>query len=59
MVWLYLAAKASHVGVNVDGLACPLHCPMAYSHQTRGHDLLLDVILSCRYSGRWRLSRGM
>jgi hypothetical protein len=22
--WLYLAAKPSHVGVDVDGLACPL-----------------------------------
>jgi hypothetical protein len=24
---LYLAAKPSHVGVDVDGLAYPLHCP--------------------------------
>jgi hypothetical protein len=23
MSWLYLATKPSHVGVNVDGLACP------------------------------------
>jgi hypothetical protein len=23
MAWLYLAAKPSHVGVDVDGLACP------------------------------------
>jgi hypothetical protein len=22
-VWLYLAAKPSHMGVDVDGLACP------------------------------------
>jgi hypothetical protein len=34
-VWLYLAAKPSHVGVDVDGLACPLHCPTACSRQTR------------------------
>jgi hypothetical protein len=25
---LYLAAKASHKGVDVDGLACPLCHPM-------------------------------
>jgi hypothetical protein len=25
---LYLAAKPSHIGVDVDGLACPLHRPM-------------------------------
>jgi hypothetical protein len=29
---LYLAAKPSHVGVNVDGLACPLHRPMVCSY---------------------------
>jgi hypothetical protein len=29
--WLYLAAKPSHVGVNVDGLAYLLHCPMVHS----------------------------
>jgi hypothetical protein len=23
--WPYLVAKSSHVGVDVDGLACPLH----------------------------------
>jgi hypothetical protein len=49
---LYLAAKRSHVGVNVDGLACPLYCSMACSRQTRGQDLLLGAILSCLYS--WR-----
>jgi hypothetical protein len=35
-VWLYLAAKPSHAGVDVDGLACPLHRPVACSHQMRG-----------------------
>jgi hypothetical protein len=29
---LYLVAKPSHVGVDVDGLACPLHRPMGYCH---------------------------
>jgi hypothetical protein len=28
--WLYLAAKPSHLGVDVDGLSCLLHCPTAY-----------------------------
>jgi hypothetical protein len=27
--WRYLAANPSHMGVDVDGLACPLHHPMA------------------------------
>jgi hypothetical protein len=40
MAWLYLGAKPSHVGVDVDGLACPLHCPMACSRQMRGQGLL-------------------
>jgi hypothetical protein len=35
-VWLYLAAKPAHVGVDVDGLAYPLHRPTVYSCQTRG-----------------------
>jgi hypothetical protein len=30
--WLYLPAKPSHVGVDVDGLACPLHHPMTFYH---------------------------
>jgi hypothetical protein len=29
---LYLAAKPSHIGVNMDGLACPLHCPTVCDH---------------------------
>jgi hypothetical protein len=33
---LYLVSKTSHVGVDVDGLAYPLHHPMVCSHQTRG-----------------------
>jgi hypothetical protein len=34
---LYFAAKPSHVRVDVDGLASPLHRPMIHSRQTRGH----------------------
>jgi hypothetical protein len=33
---LYLAAKPSHVGLNVDGPAYPLHRLMVNSRQTRG-----------------------
>jgi hypothetical protein len=29
---LYLVAKPSHVGVDVDRLSCPLHRPMVCSH---------------------------
>jgi hypothetical protein len=46
---LYLAAKRSHVGVNVNGLACP------YSHQMRGQGFLSGVVLSYHCSGRWHL----
>jgi hypothetical protein len=34
--WLYLATKTSHVGVDVDELASPLHHPIACSRQMRG-----------------------
>jgi hypothetical protein len=43
---LYLAAKLSHVGVDVYGLDCPLHHPTACSHQSRGQSFLLGVVLS-------------
>jgi hypothetical protein len=46
--WLYLAAKLSHVGVDVDSLACPLHRPMAYGHQMRGQSFLPGAVLSYR-----------
>jgi hypothetical protein len=39
VAWLYLAAKSSYVGVDVDGLAYPLHHPMACNRQTREHGL--------------------
>jgi hypothetical protein len=32
---LYVATNPSHVGVDVDGLAYPLHRPMVCSHQMR------------------------
>jgi hypothetical protein len=31
LVILYWAAKPSNVGADVDGLACSLHRPIAYS----------------------------
>jgi hypothetical protein len=44
---LYLTAKPSYVGVDVDGLACPQHCPTIYDCQTRGQSFLSDAALSC------------
>jgi aldehyde:ferredoxin oxidoreductase len=44
---LYLAAMLFHVGVDVDELACPLHCPMACNHQTRGHGFVSGTTVSC------------
>jgi hypothetical protein len=38
-VWLYMAVKPSHMGVNMDGLAYPLHHPMVCSCQMRGQSL--------------------
>jgi hypothetical protein len=46
MVWLYLTAEPSHVGINVDGLGYPLHCPTIHSCPMRGHDLPPSAILS-------------
>jgi hypothetical protein len=33
---LYLSAKPSHMRLDVDGLACPLHHPMVCGCHTRG-----------------------
>jgi hypothetical protein len=44
--WPYLVAKSSHTGVDVDGLACPLHRSMTSNHQMRGHGFLPGTILS-------------
>jgi hypothetical protein len=35
-MWLWLTAKPSHMGVDVDKLAYPLCCPTAYGCQMRG-----------------------
>jgi hypothetical protein len=35
MALLYMAAKPTHLGVNVDGLANSLHYPMTRGCQTR------------------------
>jgi hypothetical protein len=43
---VYLDAKPSHVGVDVHGLAYPLHCYMAWSRQTRGQGCLPGPALS-------------
>jgi hypothetical protein len=56
MMQLYLMSTPSHVGVNEDGLAYPLHQPMICSCQMRGQGHLPSAILSCRYSGWWHLS---
>jgi hypothetical protein len=45
---LYLTAKPSYVGVNVDGIACLLHRPTVCNHQTRGHGFLSGTTLSHR-----------
>jgi hypothetical protein len=57
-MWLYLAAKPSYKGVNVDELACSLHCPKTCNCQMRGQGLLLGAVLSHHYSGWWHLSGG-
>jgi hypothetical protein len=43
---LYLVVKPFHVGINMDGLACSLQCPMICSRQTRGHGFLSGIALS-------------
>jgi hypothetical protein len=43
---LYMAAKSSHLGADVDGLACSLDRPMAYSHQRGGQCCLTGVVMS-------------
>jgi hypothetical protein len=57
---LYLAAKPSHVGVDVDELAYPpaLSYDLQASDGGRGQDFLSYAVLSHRCSGRWCLSEG-
>jgi hypothetical protein len=56
---LYLATKPAHVGIDVDGLAYPLHRPMACGCQTRGQGLLPGTALSYHCSGAMVLFQGM
>jgi hypothetical protein len=44
--WLYLAAKPSHMEVDVDRLAYPLHRHTVYGRQTRGQSFLSGAALS-------------
>jgi hypothetical protein len=46
MTLLYLVAKPSHVGVDVDRLAYPLHRPTVHSCQMREQGLRLGIVLS-------------
>jgi hypothetical protein len=46
MTLLYLVAKHSHVGVDVDRLAYPLHRPTVHSCQTREQGLRPGIVLS-------------
>jgi hypothetical protein len=49
--WPYLAPKPSHVRVDVDRSACPLHRPTIRSYPMRGQDLMSGATLSCRVVG--------
>jgi hypothetical protein len=40
---IYLDAKPSHVGANVDGLAYSLDHPMVCSHQRSGQSFLIGT----------------
>jgi hypothetical protein len=42
---LYLPAKPSYVGVNVDGLSYHLRSPTAYGCQTRAQSSLFGTVL--------------
>jgi hypothetical protein len=44
---LYLVAKPSHVGADVDGLACSLHHPTVCSRQRGGQSFLISDAPSC------------
>jgi hypothetical protein len=49
--WPYLATKTSHVRVDVDRPACPLHHPTICSYPMREQGLMLGAALSCRVVG--------
>jgi hypothetical protein len=43
---LYLAAKPSQVGADVDGITCSVHYPMVYSSQRGGQSFLTGAVPS-------------
>jgi hypothetical protein len=43
LIYLYVAAKPSHMGADVNGLTCCLHFPMVCSGQMRGQGILTSV----------------
>jgi hypothetical protein len=47
-IWLYLAAKPSHLGSDMDGLACSLHRPMVCGWLTWVQSFLIGAALSHR-----------
>jgi hypothetical protein len=47
-IWLYLAAKPSHLGSDMDGLACSLHRPMVCGWLTWVQSFLTGAALSHR-----------
>jgi hypothetical protein len=55
---LYLAAKPSHVGVDVDGLACPAPSYGLLPSDEVSGLLIRYGLLSSYRSGRWHLSGG-
>jgi hypothetical protein len=57
MKQLYLAAKPSHVGVDMDGLACPLHDLRLVAVRRGDIAYLSGIVLSYHCSRQWRLSR--
>jgi hypothetical protein len=49
--WPFLAAKPSHVRIDVDVLAYPLNRTMIHSYPMRGHGLVSRTALSYRAVG--------
>jgi hypothetical protein len=45
---IYLAAKPTDVGADVDGLAWSLHCPMMCNSHSGGLYCLTSIVLSHR-----------
>jgi hypothetical protein len=48
----YLTAKPSHVGVDKDGLSCPLHRPIVCNCHMREQSFLLGAVIPSCHSGR-------